>query len=212
MKCRILIVLLGILMVIGGGLCLFKDAYGKNIAGTAEDIAVNLVAVKINQSLKDGFYSKEFEEPLLRVERDDSGAIQYIEPDTKLINRLVMEFAGGVKENYDPDEIECCEVNLGVITGSRFLSQLPFRATVKVQPLSLTKITCSTGFETQGINQTRYYVQCNVESQVRVLAPFTNKTAEIRRSYQIAEAVIVGRVPDSYVIVPEESILDAAEF
>ena len=47
---------------------------------------------------------------------------------------------------------------------------------------------------------------------MRVLAPFTNKTAEINRSYQIAEAVIVGRVPDSYVVVPQESILDAAEF
>ena len=204
MKCRILIILLGILLAIGGSLCLFKDAYGKNIAGAAEDIAVNLVAVKINRSLKAGFDSMVFEEPLLHVERDDSGAVQYIEPDTKLINRLVMEFAGGVKENYDPDEIACCEVNLGVLTGSRFLSPLPFRATIKVQPLSLTKITCSTGFETQGINQTRYYVQCNVESQVR--------TAEIRRSYQIAEAVIVGRVPDSYVIVPEENILDAVEF
>ena len=199
-------------MVVGGGLWLFKDAYGKNIAGTAEDIAVNLVAVKINQSLKEGFYSEAFEGRLLQVERDENGDIKYIEPDTRLINRLVMDFAGGVKENYDPDEIEVCEVNLGVLTGSRFLSQLPFRAAVKVQPLSLTKITCSTGFETQGINQTRYYVQCNVESQVRVLAPFTNKTAQISRSYQIAEAVIVGRVPDSYVVVPEESILDAAEF
>ena len=36
--------------------------------------------------------------------------------------------------------------------------------------------------------------------------------AQIRRSYQIAEAVIVGQVPDSYVVVPEESILDAMEF
>lgn len=209
---RVGVILLGILMVVSGGLWLFKDAYGKNIAGTAEDIAVNLVAVKINQSLKAGFYSEAFEGQLLHVERDENGDIKYIEPDTRLINRLVMDFAGGVKENYDPDEIEACEVNLGVLTGSRFLSQLPFRAVVKVQPLSLTKITCSTGFETQGINQTRYYVQCNVESQVRVLAPFTNKTAQISRSYQIAEAVIVGHVPDSYVVVPKESILDAAEF
>lgn len=46
------VIILGILMVIGGSLWLFKDAYGKNIAGAAEDIAVNLVAVKINQSLK----------------------------------------------------------------------------------------------------------------------------------------------------------------
>ena len=46
------VIILGILMVIGGSLWLFKDAYGKNIAGAAEDIAVNMVAVKINQSLE----------------------------------------------------------------------------------------------------------------------------------------------------------------
>ena len=55
-------------------------------------------------------------------------------------------------------------------------------------------------------------MRCDVESRIRVLAPFTNETAQIRRSYQIAEAVIVGQVPDSYVVVPEESILDAMEF
>ena len=99
------VIILGILMVIGGSLWLFKDAYGKNIAGAAEDIAVNMVAVKINQSLKKGFCSETFEGQLLRVERDDSGNIQYIEPDTRLINRLVMDFAGGVKESYNPDEI-----------------------------------------------------------------------------------------------------------
>ena len=54
------VIILGILMVIGGSLWLFKDAYGKNIAGAAEDIAVNMVAVKINQSLKKGFCSEAF--------------------------------------------------------------------------------------------------------------------------------------------------------
>ena len=47
---------------------------------------------------------------------------------------------------------------------------------------------------------------------MRILAPFTNKTTEINRDYQLAEAIIVGQVPGSYVYVPEESILDAAEF
>lgn len=209
---RISIMLLGLVMMLVGGLWLFQDAYGKNIAGAAEDIAVNMVSGKINASLREGFYSETFTQPLLRVERDKNGRVQYIEPDTGLINRLVMDFAGGVKESYNPDEIARCKVNLGVLTGSRFLSQLPIRTTIKVQPLSLTKITCSTGFESQGINQTRYYVRCDVESRIRVLAPFTNETAQIRRSYQIAEAVIVGQVPDSYVVVPEESILDAMEF
>ena len=209
---KIAMILVGIGLLILGGLWIFKDAYGENIAGAAEDIAVNLVAVKINQSLKKGFYDEKLDGSLLKVERDKEGNIKYIEPDTRLINRLVLAFATGVRESYDSEEIQVSEMNFGVLTGSKFLSQLPFRAKIKVQPLSLTKITSSTGFETQGINQTRYFVHCNVRSQVRILAPFTNETAEISRDYQLAEAIIVGQVPDSYVVVPENEILDAAEF
>lgn len=206
------IIILGIGLVVLGAVWSFKDIYGESIAGTAEDIAVNMVAVKINESLINGFYDEKLDGPLLKIERDKEGNIKYIEPDTRLINKLVLEFASGVRENYDSEEISVCKVNLGVLTGSKFMSQIPFYTRIRVQPLSLTKITSSTGFETQGINQTRYFVHCNVQSQVRILAPFTNKTAEINRSYQLAEAIIVGQVPSSYVYVPEESILDAAEF
>lgn len=209
---RIAVILAGIGFIVLGSCLVFKDIYGENIAGTAEDIAVNMVAVKINESLINGFYDEKLDGSLLKIEKDEEGNIKYIEPNTRLINKMVLEFATGVKENYDSEEIASCKVNLGVVTGSKFLSQLPFRAEIKVQPLSLTKITSSTGFETQGINQTRYFVHCNVQSQVRILAPFTNKTAEISRSYQLAEAIVVGQVPSSYVYVPEESILDAAEF
>ena len=68
-----------------------------------------------------------------------------------------------------------------------------------------------TEFETEGINQTRYYVYCTIKSQVRIVAPFTDKISEIKRKVIIAEAVIVGKVPDNYVMVPEENILDAIE-
>ena len=34
----------------------------------------------------------------------------------------------------------------------KFLSQLPFYVKVKIQPLSLTKFQCETGFETQGMD------------------------------------------------------------
>lgn len=206
------VILIGIGLILLGGIWVFKDVYAESIAGAAEDIAINMVAIKINQSLQQGFYDEKLNGALLKIECDDDGNIKYIEPDTRLINKLVLEFATGVRENYDSEEIQVCEVNLGVITGNKFLSQLPFRAKIKVQPLSLTKITSNTGFETQGINQTRYYVHCNVQSQVRILAPFTNETTEINRDYQLAEAVIVGQVPNSYVYVPDESILDAAEF
>ncbi len=206
---RVAVIIIGIGLVILGSILLIKDKFGESIEATAEAVAVNSVAIKINNSLKNGFYDEDLGEPLLDVKRDSEGNIQYLEPNTRLINKLLLEFSTNVKENYSLDDIEEIEVNWGVITGSKLLSQLPFTVTVKVQPISLTKFQYESEFETEGINQTRYKVYCTINSQIHIVAPFTDKTAEINRKVLLAEAVIVGKVPDNYVFVPEESILDA---
>lgn len=206
---RAAVILIGIGLVILGGMLVIRDKFGDSIQQTAEAVAVNAVATKINDSLQNGLYDEALSGPLLNVERDSEGNIQYLEPNAEVINKLLLEFSTNVRENYDLGDTEEIKVNWGVITGSKLLSQLPFAVTVKVQPVSLTKFQYETGFETEGINQTRYYVYCTITSQIHILAPFTDKTAQINRRLLLAEAVIVGKVPDSYVVVPEESILDA---
>lgn len=206
---RAAVILIGIGLVILGGMLVIRDKFGDSIQQTAEAVAVNAVATKINDSLQNGLYDEALSGPLLNVERDSEGNIQYLEPNAEVINKLLLEFSANVRENYDLGDTEEIKVNWGVITGSKLLSQLPFAVTVKVQPVSLTKFQYETGFETEGINQTRYYVYCTITSQIHILAPFTDKMAQINRRLLLAEAVIVGKVPDSYVVVPEESILDA---
>ena len=206
---RVVIILLGIALVLGGSLVMFKEAYGESISGASESIAVNYVAMKINASLRQGIYSSELDGPLIHTERDEQGNIKYLEPDSRLINKLVLEFMTGVNETYSLEDTQVVEVNLGVITGSKIFSQLPFTTKIKVQPLSLTKFQYETEFETQGINQTRYCVYCTINSRIRILAPFTDEISEINRRFLLAEAVIVGDVPSNYVEVPKEDILDA---
>ncbi|MDD5927724.1 MAG: sporulation protein YunB [Firmicutes bacterium] len=206
---RVVTILLGITLVAAGGLMMFRDAYGESISGAAESIAVNYVAMKINASLRQGMYSADLDGTLIHVERDSEGKIKYLEPDSRLINRIVLEFMSGVNETYSMEDTQVVKVNLGVITGSKIISQMPFTTKIKVQPLSLTKFQYETEFETQGINQTRYCVYCTINSKIRILAPFTDKISEINRKFLLAEAVIVGDVPETYVDVPEEDILDA---
>ena len=208
---RWMIIITGVVLVAIGSVVLIKDTFGDNIEATAEAIAIDIVGSKINKSLKEGFYDETMGQPLLHIERDSEGNIQYVEPDSRVINKLLLSFSQNVEEKYSLSDMEEHKVNLGVLTGSRVLSQLPLYITIRVQPLSLTKFQYETEFETEGINQTRYYVYCTVTSKVHILAPFTGKISEINRRILLAEAVIIGKVPDSYVLVPEESILDAIE-
>ena len=206
---RMVTIFIGFCLVFIGILVLFKDMYGDNIDGTARAVAVNVVATKINQTLEEGIYSEELDGELLEVERDEEGVIQYVEANSRLINKRVLAFSTSMEENYSLGDMSIVPVNLGVLTGSKLLSQLPVTVDVKVMPLSLTKFQCETEFVTEGINQTRYKVYCTVTSEVQILAPFTQETAEINRKVLLAEAIIVGKVPDNYVDVPKEDILDA---
>ncbi len=208
---RMAIIFIGVGFVLIGCFVMFKDAFETSIQDTAEAVATKHVSSKINESLEKGFYDNKLDEPLLYIERDEEGSIQYLEPNSRLINKLLLSFSTNVKENYSFDDVEEIRVNLGVLTGSRVLSQLPITVKIKVHPVSLTKFEYATEFETEGINQTRYYVYCNLTSQIHIVAPFTDKTATISRKILLAEAIIVGKVPENYVMVPEDSILDAIE-
>jgi sporulation protein YunB len=99
-------------------------------------------------------------------------------------------------------------VPLGVLLGNRILSQARPEIRLRIRLISVSNIDFKTEFESQGINQTKYKVHMELTSEVKVLAPFTEETFEVSTSVLIAEAIILGSVPGSYVNVPEEDILD----
>ena len=65
---RAVIILLGIVLIAAGSLMMFREAYGESIAGASGSIAVNYVAMKINESLRQGIYSSQLDGPLIHVE------------------------------------------------------------------------------------------------------------------------------------------------
>lgn len=205
---RIIVILLGLALIVVGVGGLFRDTYGENIDEAAGAVAISVVASKINQSLREGVYKEDFAGSLLTTVRDEAGNIQYVEANSTLINKLILSFYSGVNENYSLGDTVEVPVNMGVLTGSKVLSQLPYTVDVRVMPLSLTKFQWESEFISEGINQTKYKIYCTVESDVQVLAPFTKKRQTINRRVLLAEAVVVGKVPDNYVFVPEEDILD----
>ena len=52
-------------------------------------------------------------------------------------------------------------------------------------------------------------IYVNVKSTVKIIKPFSGKTMEVENRIFLAELMIIGDVPDSYVNVPKDDILDA---
>jgi sporulation protein YunB len=124
------------------------------------------------------------------------------------MNILAAELSKEIKQMYadmKPTEIS---VPIGTILGSQILSQSNLNIKIKVLPLSVSSVDFLSEFEAQGINQTKYKVYLTLNSKVRIMAPFSSQNLEIKNVVLVSEAVILGQVPNSYVVVPKDEILD----
>ena len=104
------------------------------------------------------------------------------------------------------------QVPVGSIVGSQILSQIGPYVDLKVLPIGMSRVNFKTEFESMGINQTKYKVYLEMDSQARVLAPFTINNINVQNTILVAEAIIVGKVPNAYINVPEDGVLDSTNF
>lgn len=170
--------------------------------------ARSLVTKMVNKAINDQFQEEINAEDLLIHKLNEQGETILVQADTKAINLLITEISAELQEEYRNMKDDILSVPVGALLGSKIFSQTGPKVKMRVIPLSVSGMDFKTEFETQGINQTKYKVYIKLKSQVKVLAPFSSSTMDTTSTILIAEAVILGNVPDSYVQVPEEDILD----
>lgn len=205
---RVLIGTITILMGIGLILFCVREQFGENIDSISEIKAKSVISRIINEAVSENFTYEESQKQLFHIESSD-GAVKTVQPNTPLLNRMVSDFSLQLQDKYEETKPKKVRIPAGAITGSKFLSMTGIGLDIRIMPLSVSSCSYESAFETQGINQTKYVVYLNVESTVRVLQPFSSRSIEVRNRILLAEMVIVGDVPDSYVNVPKDEILDA---
>ena len=61
------------------------------------------------------------------------------------------------------------------------------------------KVKVADDFQQAGINQTRHRLYLNVFSQVKIIIPLVTDNIEVAAQVPIAETIIVGEVPQTYL-------------
>ena len=124
------------------------------------------------------------------------------------MNRKTAVLTVTLQERYKSMEPEKMEIPVGTVFGSPLVSQMEQTIQIRVLPLSVSSCNFETAFESQGINQTKQQIYVRIEPEVRVLQPFSHENFNITTRMLLSELVIIGDVPENYVSVPKEDILD----
>ena len=182
-----------------------------NLENVARIRAEAVVSRTINQALAEVFAERTDSYDLIIIKKDAAGTMDMVQADYIKINLLKTDLSARMQEKFKNMEAEKYEVPIGAIFGSKGFSQLGPAVEIKIIPMTVSSMNFESEFETQGINQTKYRIYIEHKCKVKVLAPFSSKTFELKGSIPVAETVILGEVPHSFVQVPKEDILDVTE-
>jgi sporulation protein YunB len=166
----------------------------------ARSKAINLISVAISEETDlalsgDGVEYSDF----VSAATDESGQISMLSlrtADSTRFKRLVTERLADRLESLDPSTLA---IPLGTLTNVIPFSALGPSVRVRVQSVGDIQTSYVNEFTSAGVNQTKHSIYLQVDVTVYLLIPGEIVPVTVQDRVCVAETIIVGEVPDTYL-------------
>ncbi len=136
---------------------------------------------------------------LIYIERDEKGRIVFMQPDTNEVNRVLATSILAIQRALrDLSELEV-KIPLGQAMGSVLFANYGPPIGVRVVPVGVAQVNLKDKFEDAGINTVRHMLYLESEVIIQVVIPLFSSEIRVVVNSPIAEAIIPGEVPQTYV-------------
>ena len=161
--------------------------------------ASDIVTVQVNNAIAEVMAEEEYdEESFVRFEKNAAGEVTAISSNMARINALsaeILEKVVGATEN----RMLRVSIPLGNLTGISLLMGRGPGVPVKILMLTSSRVEFQNNIVTAGINQTKHQINLEVMVDIDILIPWGTESAQVVTELMIADTVVVGKVPDTYL-------------
>ncbi len=199
--------LIRILLLAAAGLAALGLLLEKNMESVILDMAyarAEAMAVEyMHEAVRDVMGDEITYQDMMNVRTDSAGKVTMLQANAVRMNELAAFTALQAQARLESAEAQSVSIPLGAALGIPFFSALGPRVRVRIVPVSAVSAAFSTEFESAGINQTRHKIYLSLHTVVRLVIPSGARQVSLGSQVLIAESIIVGEVPQSYVQVPD---------
>ena len=149
----------------------------------------------LTEALEDGV---EYDD-LMNVRMDDSGQVSLLSANTMRMNALADRAGDAALRKLETVSAQKVYVPLGAALGLTLFSGSGPRIPISIVPVGTVQTDFETEFEACGINQTRHKVYLQLSASIRIVIPTGAKTTNVSANMLVAESIIIGKVPESFV-------------
>ena len=205
-KCFIAIVITIVLFIYG--FIILDRSIKPTVLAISEVQARKFATQAINEAVKDKIKDDIKYKDLIFVKYDKDGKVTMMQANTVLMNSIASDVALEVQQNIREIGSGTIKIPLGNALNSQILSQYGPKIELNIVPQGSVSVDFTTEFIESGINQTVHKVYLIIIADVRIIVPLASDTIKIVTNIPIAETIIVGDVPESYIFVPKDEVLN----
>ncbi|MGN0981871.1 MAG: sporulation protein YunB [Candidatus Limivicinus sp.] len=186
-------------------LCLFLAAVAVFLKDLSSQIAVSdasdIVTVQINNAIADIMAEQDYSgDYFVSFEKNTSGEVTAISSNMARINALSAKILHRVVGATENRTIEI-GIPAGNLTGISLLMGRGPNIPVQIIVLTSSRVEFNNSIVTAGINQTKHQINLEVIVDIDILVPWGTENAQVVTEILIADTIVVGQVPNTYLNV-----------
>ncbi len=186
-----------VLLIIIALLVFFRRLSIQIAVSDAVDIVNSAVNDAVDEIISAGEYDFEY---FVNLSKDESGNISAISSNMSHINSLSTAILERVIETADDGSIQV-GIPMGNLLGINLLTGKGPEINVEVVMLTSSKTDFKSIIKSAGINQNEYQLMLEISIDIDVMVPWGTESATTVTEVLIADTVIVGNVPETYLNV-----------
>jgi len=178
-----------------------EDNLSQVILNMAQANAYALAVEVLNEAVAGAVQKGVAYEDLVTIQRDAEGKITLLQANTMGMNELASSIALEAQTHLTQGEGKQVSIPIGAALGVPLFAGTGPKVNVSIVPVGAVSTRFITEFESAGINQTRHKIYLWLEASVALVLPNDARQVEVGAQVPIAESIIVGSVPESFVDV-----------
>ena len=189
-----------LILIAAAALGLYLRALSRDIAiSDARDAVAMAVNGCVSEMMRKNDYGYDY---FITLEKDAAGNITAITTNTTHINALSSQIMAEIARAADSESLNI-RIPIGSLFGSNLLMGRGPEIPVHIRMLTSSFVRFDNDLISTGINQSRHVITLKANVDIDIMIPLSTVSTTVETDILIAETVIVGRVPDTYVTVTE---------
>lgn len=159
----------------------------------AGSLATNITNESVIEVMKDYTYND-----LMNIQKDSNEKINFIEANIVTINKAVAQIISKIQKRIDESPRTNVFINMGSVSGVSNLKSIGPQFEIELETAGRIISNVRTEFEAVGINQTMHRIYLDLNTNIGILTPYGSFTRNFETSVLMAQAIIVGEIPETY--------------